>query len=163
MYHGRQRSFLPSTEQCTRYFFNAAHQVKTIAIGISKDNPLAELLIAPLLFTLHVSFPYLLHSKLKELLPHTYFYSSLFSILQSIGDHFYTSCFLFEIDHDHGTAMHFILNHLNTVYEPYINRHLIYRYIGRSQRQILFALFRLYFLVLSPILRPLYKLTQCTV
>ena len=37
------RSILLVTEQCTRYFFNATHQVKTIAIGTSKDKPLVKI------------------------------------------------------------------------------------------------------------------------
>ena len=28
---------------CTRYFFNATHQVKAIAIAVSKANPLVEI------------------------------------------------------------------------------------------------------------------------
>ena len=64
--------FLIITEQCTRNFFNTTHQVKAIAIGIIETNPLAKLMITPLLFTLHISaHTTFLHSTHKELVPHT--------------------------------------------------------------------------------------------
>ena len=37
--------------------FNAMHQVKAIAIGISEVNPLSKLVIPPSLFILHLSLP----------------------------------------------------------------------------------------------------------
>ena len=60
-------------------FFNATHQVKAIAIAVSEVNPVGELMIVPLLVTLHVTLPNLLHSNLKELTPNTHFYISLYS------------------------------------------------------------------------------------
>ena len=43
VYDAHVCSFLLSTEQYTRYFFNTTHQVKAIAIGIVEANPLAEI------------------------------------------------------------------------------------------------------------------------
>ena len=60
-------------------FFNARHQVKAIAIGVSEVNPLVE--IDWLLWCVHqhVFFPLKSGSNLKGLLPYTYFYISLYS------------------------------------------------------------------------------------
>ena len=86
-------------------FFNARHQVKAIAIGVVEANTLG--------LTVDCSFP--LHStrivtlnfgilceKPTPLYPRLF--SSLSSNFLNYGDHFYTSCFLFKIDHDDGTT-----------------------------------------------------------
>ena len=60
-------------QQCSiRYFFNTKYQVKAIAIGISKANPLAKLVINLSLFTLHLFLPNLVEFYLKELPPYTH-------------------------------------------------------------------------------------------
>ena len=61
------------------FFFNATHQVKAIAIGVSEANPLGESSIVPLLFTLHVFLPLKSAYNLKELTPDTHFYMALYS------------------------------------------------------------------------------------
>ena len=49
--------------------FNATYQMQSITIRIVEDVPLAKLMIASFLFTLHISFPYLLHFPNKDLPP----------------------------------------------------------------------------------------------
>ena len=111
--------------------FNATHQVKAIVIGIIEANPLARWLILIFLFihfthTYPSPIQYLIHSKLKELLPHTYFYNIWLSIskLQQIGNHafitFTRPVFMFKIDHDDDTVKR-IFSHLLARYEPYIS------------------------------------------
>ena len=62
-------------------------------------------LIAPLLFTLHVSFPLKRASNLKELTPNTHFYMALYFSFSHfiVGFTFTRPDFQFEIDHDNGT------------------------------------------------------------
>jgi hypothetical protein len=67
-------------KKCTRYFFNATHQVvKAIAIGVSEVNPLVELTDCSTSVHLHVFFPLKRGSNLKELSPNTYFNMALYS------------------------------------------------------------------------------------
>ena len=69
--------------------------------------------------TLHVSLLYLLHSKLKELLPNTYFYMALYiQFCNRLGITFTRPVFLFKIDHDDGTVKH-ILSRLEAAQEQY--------------------------------------------
>ena len=86
-------------------FFNATHQVKAIAIGVSEANPLVELTDCSNSVHLHVFFPLKRVSNLKELSPNTYFNMALYSrFCLFMGITFTRPVFLFEINHDDGTA-----------------------------------------------------------
>ena len=108
------------------------HQVKVkgIAITIVEANSLAK--ISWLLWCVHlhdVFFPTIPQNRYNKLFPNTHFYIITLHprFCGNIRDHFYAPVFLFEIDHDDGTITG-IVNHLLARYEPYINRHLIYRH-----------------------------------
>ena len=53
--------------------------MKAIAIGVSEVNRVGELMIVPLLVTLHVFLTNLSDSILKEISPYTHFYIALYS------------------------------------------------------------------------------------
>ena len=85
-------------------FFNATHQVKEIAIGVVKANPLVE--ISWLLWWcvhLHVFFPKKPQNRYTELAPNTQFYIALYTIFCNfIGITFTRPVFLFKISGDVG-------------------------------------------------------------
>ena len=86
-------------------FFNATHQVKAIAIGVSEANPLGELVDCCFPQHLHVFFPTKAQNRYKELFPNTPFILALyFQICAIIGITFTRPVFLFKIDHDDGTV-----------------------------------------------------------
>ena len=58
--------------------FNARHQVKAIAIGVSEVNPLGELTDCSTSVHLHVSLTNLSEFYVKDLLPYTHFYMALY-------------------------------------------------------------------------------------
>ena len=112
-------------------FFHATYQVKSIAIAVSKVNPLVEIGDCCSCVHLHVFFPTKpQNNRYKELLsPNTHFYFALYSKLcsfQGITFNNVTFC-MFEINHDDGTITG-ILTHLNATQEPYIDLHLICRH-----------------------------------
>ena len=118
--------------QCTRYFFNAARQVKTIIIiGISEANPVAEIVSVFLSLSLYTYWDlrYLLQTKfLKERCTHT---QCPFNFHCSIAYGNNTNVtFQFKIDHDNGTVKH-ILSHLVAKQEQYNYHNLIYRHVDR--------------------------------
>ena len=86
-------------------FFNARHQVKAIAIAVSKVNTLVEIGDCCSCVHLHVFFPTKAQNRYKELFPNTHFYMALYSSFCAIiGITFNDITFLFKIDHDDGTV-----------------------------------------------------------
>ena len=59
-------------------FFNATHQVKAIAIGVSKVNPLGESVDCCSCVHLHVFFPTKAQNRYKELFPNTHVILALY-------------------------------------------------------------------------------------
>ena len=88
--------------QCTRYFFQ---RITSIAVGISKDDPLVEIGRLLSCLQLHVFFPTKPQNRYNQLFPNTYFYIALYTrFCGFIGITFNNITFLFKIDHDDGTV-----------------------------------------------------------
>ena len=88
--------------QCTRYFFQ---RNTSIAIGISKDDPLVEIGRLLSCLQLHMFFPTKPQNRYKELSPNTYFYQLSILDFEALQRSLLLTppVFLFEIDHDDGT------------------------------------------------------------
>ena len=86
-------------------FFNARHQVKAIAIAVSKVIPQVYIGDCSSPLNLNVFLPINPQNRYKELFPNTHFYIALYSrFCGFIGITFTRPVFLFKIDHDNGTV-----------------------------------------------------------
>ena len=89
-------------KKCTRYFFNATHQVKAIAIETIEVIPLVEIGCCLWCVHLHMFFPWFAKNRYKEKLPIPTFIRVLISANHGIT--FTRPVFLFKIDHSDGTV-----------------------------------------------------------
>ena len=79
VYDGARALFCSLQSNVPGTFFNATHQLKVIAIGISEANPLAESIDCCFPLHLQVFFPKKQKIRFKELFPSTHFYIGLYS------------------------------------------------------------------------------------
>ena len=105
--HGVWRSYCSFFKNIPGTFFNARHQVKAIAIGVSEVNPLVEIgdCCSCVHLHLHVFFPTNPQNRYKGLSLNTNFYIALYSTFCGfIGITFNNITFQFKIDHDDSTV-----------------------------------------------------------
>ena len=108
-YRNLQHGVLPS--QCSFLknvpgtFFNARHQVKAIAIGVSEVNPLVEIGDCSSPLNLHVFVTLFTAKQIGRVNPSYHFYIALYSsFCGKQGITFTRPVFFVEIDHDDGTV-----------------------------------------------------------